>query len=165
MVAYWYLQIKGFLGSTSVSDETNSRGTTGEHGVTGRREPVRRPALLVLLAVIVGAEALVMIGVVVWLVLELLTARPTSYTTALAILVLAAVAALFLSFVAIHTLRARPWTRAATLTWQLLQIVIAIGCFQGLVATPTIGWYLLVPAVLAMLLLFTPPVVAATRRE
>jgi uncharacterized protein YhhL (DUF1145 family) len=121
--------------------------------------------LLVLLAVIVGAEALVMAGVVVWLVLELVIARPTSYETALAILVLAAVAAVFLGFVAAHILRARPWTRAATLTWQLLQVVIAIGCFQGMVATPTIGWFLLVPALLAIALLFAPTVVAATRRD
>jgi hypothetical protein len=125
----------------------------------------RRPALLVLLGVIVGAEALVMAGVVLWLIVELLTTRPSSFETAVAILVLAAIAAIFLGFVAVHTLRARPWTRAATLTWQLLQVVIAIGCFQGMVATPTIGWYLLIPAVLAIILLFTPPVVAATRRD
>ncbi|WP_382307372.1 hypothetical protein [Herbiconiux sp. UC225_62] len=132
---------------------------------SGRPELPKRPALLVLLAVIVGAEALVMAGVVLWLLVELMTAQPTSFETAVAILVLAAIAAIFLGFVAVHTLRARPWTRAATLTWQLLQVVIAIGCFQGMVATPTIGWYLLVPAVLAVVLLFTPPVVAATRRD
>ena len=124
----------------------------------------RRPPLLVLLAVIVAAEAVVMAGVVVWLLIELLTSRPSSYETALAILVLAAIAAVFLAIVAVHTLRAQPWTRAAMLTWQILQIVIAIGCFQGLVADPAIGWYLLVPGLLAVLLLFTPSVVAATRR-
>jgi hypothetical protein len=106
-----------------------------------------------------------MAGVVVWLLLELLTERPASYETALAILVLATIAAVFLAFVAVHTLRARPWTRAATLTWQILQLVIAIGCFQGIVATPTIGLWLLVPAVVVIVLLFTPSVIAATRRE
>jgi hypothetical protein len=148
-----------------VSDDTNDRPTRGEPASSSRPELPKRPALLVLLAVIVGAEALVMAGVVLWLVVELMTAQPASYETALAILVLAAIAAVFLGFVAVHTLRARPWTRAATLTWQLLQVVIAIGCFQGMVATPGIGWFLLVPAVLAIVLLFTPPVVAATRRD
>jgi hypothetical protein len=143
----------------------NDRPTRSEPASSGRPELPKRPALLVLLAVIIGAEALVMAGVVLWLLVELMTARPNSYETAVAILVLAAIAAIFLGFVAVHTLRARPWTRAATLTWQLLQVVIAIGCFQGMVATPTIGWYLLVPAVLAIVLLFTPPVVAATRRD
>ncbi|MCS5716566.1 hypothetical protein N1027_00265 [Herbiconiux sp. CPCC 205763] len=148
-----------------MSDDTNDRPTRGEPASSGRPELPKRPALLVLLAVIVGAEALVMAGVVLWLVVELMTVRPTSYETAVAILVLAAIAAVFLGFVAVHILRARSWTRAATLTWQLLQVVIAIGCFQGMVATPTIGWYLLLPAVLAIILLFTPPVVAATRRD
>ncbi|MCS5734943.1 hypothetical protein [Herbiconiux daphne] len=148
-----------------MTDDLNDRRTAAERAADRRRELPRRPALLVLLAAIVGAEALVMAGVVVWLTVELLTERPASYETALAILVLSAIAAVFLAFVAVHTLRARPWTRAATFTWQLLQAVIAIGCFQGIVATPTIGWYLLVPAVLALVLLFAPSVVAATRRE
>ncbi|MGA1835507.1 hypothetical protein VD659_01120 [Herbiconiux sp. 11R-BC] len=148
-----------------MSDDMNDARTSGEASTTGRSELPHRPALLVLLAVIVGAEALVMAGVVVWLAIELLTVQPSSYQTALAILVLSAIAAVFLAVVAVHTLRARPWTRAATLTWQLLQVVIAIGCFQGMVATPTIGWYLLLPAVLGILLLFTPSVVAATKRD
>ncbi|WP_370545256.1 hypothetical protein [Herbiconiux sp. VKM Ac-1786] len=145
-------------------DEANDRRTPDERlqgdGVARRR----RPPLLTLLAVIVGAEALVMAVVVVWLLIELLTEQPASYETALAIVVLAAIAALFLAFAAIHTLRAAAWTRAGTLTWQLFQIVIAIGCFQGIVATPVVGWWLLVPALLALGLLFTPSVVAATRR-
>ena len=146
-------------------NELNDEGMPREPLVNGASGAARRPAFLVILAVIVGAEALVMAGVVVWLLLELLTERPASYETALAILVLATIAAVFLAFVAVHTLRARPWTRAATLTWQILQLVIAIGCFQGIVATPTIGLWLLVPAVVVIVLLFTPSVIAATRRE
>lgn len=147
-----------------MTDEMNDTPTSSESSVSSGGRPGRRPVLLVLLAVIVGAEALVMAGVVLWLVVELLTERPASYETAMAILVLAAIAAVFLAFVAVHTLSAKPWTRAATLVWQLLQIVIAIGCFQGLVASPEVGWYPLVPAVLSLVLLFTPTVVAATRR-
>ncbi|MCS5731056.1 hypothetical protein N1031_14915 [Herbiconiux moechotypicola] len=116
------------------------------------------------LAAIVGAEALVMAGVVVWLLLELLTNQQSSFETAAAIVVLAAIAAVFLAFVAVNLLRAQPWTRAATLTWQILQVVIAIGCFQGLVEPAGAGWYLLLSALACLLLLFTPPVVAATRR-
>jgi hypothetical protein len=164
MVAYWYLQIKGFLRSTGVSDQMNEARTPDERSPRPDRGPGRRPLLLVLLAVILAAEALAMAGVTVWLVVELLTERPASYETALAIIVLTAIAAVFLAFVTVHTLRMQPWTRAAGLTWQLLQIVIAVGCFQGIVADATVGWYLLIPAVLAVLLLFSPPVVAATRR-
>ncbi|WP_066041862.1 hypothetical protein [Herbiconiux solani] len=146
-------------------DEANAGRTSGETGANGTPGRPRRPLLLILLALIVGAEAVVMIGVTIWLLLEVVTGQQTSIETALGILVLSAVAAVFLSFVAIHTLRARPWTRAATLVWQLLQIVTAFACFQGLVEDARVGWYLLVPAVLALVLLFTPPVVAATRRD
>jgi hypothetical protein len=164
MVAYWYLQIKGFLWSTAVSDEMNDRPTPGESSVDPGGNAVRRPVLLVVLAVIVGAEAIMMAGVVIWLVLELLTTRPAAIETAVAILVLAAIAAVFLGFVSVHLLRASAWTRAATLTWQLFQIVIAIGCFQGIVGSPDLGWFLLVPALFALVLLFSPPIVAALRR-
>lgn len=146
-------------------NELNDERTPREPLGNGASSAARRPAFLVILAVIVGAEALVMAGVVVWLLLELLTVRPASYETALAILVLSAISALFLAVVAVHTLRARPWTRAATLTWQILQLVIAIGCFQGIVATPTVGLWLLAPAVVVIVLLFTPSVIAATRRD
>ena len=147
-----------------MDDKANDRRTPGEPTPYDAPRRPGRPPLLTLLAVIVGAEALVMTGVVVWLLVELLTDRPASYETALAIVVLAAISAVFLAFAALHTLRAAPWTRAATLTWQLFQIVIAIGCFQGIVASPGVGWWLLVPAVVAVILLFTPAVVAATRR-
>jgi hypothetical protein len=147
-----------------VVDEANGRGTPDELPSNGGPIARRRPALLTLLAVVVGVEALALAGVVVWLLLELLTEQPASVATALAFVVLVAIAAVFLGFAAVHTLRAAPWTRAGTLTWQLFQIVIAIGCFQGLVGTPATGWWLLVPAVLALVLLFTPSVVEATRR-
>ena len=147
-----------------MSDDMNEARTSGESAAPEGRPGLHRPVLVVVLAVILAAEALALAGLTLWLVLELLTERPASYETALAILVLSAIAAVFLAFVTVHTLRMQPWIRAAALTWQLLQIVIAIACFQGIVADATVGWYLLIPAVLAVLLLFSPPVVAATRR-
>ena len=57
-------------------------------------------------------------------------------------------------------LRGSPWVRGATVVWQVLQIAVAVGAFQGFFARPDIGWLLLVPALAALVLLFTPPVVA-----
>jgi hypothetical protein len=142
----------------------NDETTSGESLMSEAAGRGRRPVLLTVLAALVGVEALLMAGVVVWLVLELVTEQPASFATAAAIVVLAAIAAVFLGLVAVNLLRAQPWTRAATLTWQLFQVVIALACFQGIVATRDAGWYLLVPAVLAIVLLFTPTVVAATKR-
>jgi hypothetical protein len=66
---------------------------------------------------------------------------------------------------AVATLRGRSWIRGAAVTWQVVQIAIAAGCFQGLYARPDLGWALLVPSIIGILLAISPQVVAATRRD
>jgi hypothetical protein len=100
----------------------------------------------------------------VYLVIEILIARPDSYASAIAILVLTAIAAIWLGTMAVHTLLGRPWIRGAAVVWQVLQIALAVGSFQGLFARADLGWFLIAPAVLVLVLLFTPSVIAATRR-
>jgi len=117
---------------------------------------------LVLLVVILLLEFALMVSAVVFLAIELVVARPDSYPTAIAILVLAVIAAVWLAATARGTLRGRQWTRGATVVWQLLQIAVAVGSFQGLFARADVGWLLLVPAIAALVLLFTPSVIAAT---
>jgi len=112
--------------------------------------------------VLMAAEAALLWAAVLWLILELLTQQPTSFASALAILVLTVVAALWVSTITVGTLRGRSWIRAAAVTWQLVQIFIAVGCFQGFYARPDLGWALLVPSVLVLVLLFTRSVVQAT---
>jgi len=124
-----------------------------------------RPALLVLLGVLLYAEAVAMTGVSAYLLVELLTARPDSYASAVAILILALVAAAFLFVLATHTLRGRSWIRGAAVTWQVLQILIGVVSLQGQFARPDIAWALIIPAAVVLVLLFTPPVLAATRRS
>ena len=124
--------------------------------------PGRRPRALVALVVLLAAEALLLWSAVVWLILELLTDRPASFASAIAILLLVVIAAVWVSTIAVATFRARAWIRAAAVTWQLMQVFIAIGCFQGLYARPDLGWALLVPSVLVVILLFTRSVLAAT---
>ena len=123
----------------------------------------RRPRALVVVAVLLTGEALLLWTTLVWLVFELITAIPTSLARAGAILVLVLIAALWVSAIAFNTVRRRSWIRGAALTWQLVQIAIAIGCFQGLYARAEVGWALLVPSFVVISLLFTSPVVAATR--
>ena len=120
----------------------------------------RHPFVLVLV-VILFAECALLSAATVYLVVELITATPSSLVSALALLVLTAIAAIWLGFIAVNVLRGRAWTRGAAIVVQVLQGAVAIGCFQGLLAQPVIGWLLLVPALVALSLLFTPPVVAA----
>ncbi|TFD49040.1 hypothetical protein E3T55_13190 [Cryobacterium frigoriphilum] len=111
---------------------------------------------------ILWLEALLLWGVTAWLVIELLTETPTSLGGAFALLGLSALAALWVSFIAFNLPRRRSWTRGGALTWQLVQIMVAIGAFQGVYARPDVGWALLAPSLLVIGLLFTRAVVAAT---
>jgi hypothetical protein len=115
--------------------------------------------------VILFLEALLVIGVAVWLLIELLTVVPESYPSAIAILVLVAIAAVWVAATAIAALQGRGWSRASAVTIQILQIAVAVGSFQGLYARPDLGWALLVPALAGIVLVLTPQVVKATTRN
>jgi hypothetical protein len=132
---------------------------------TPERGASSRPPLLVALAVILFLEALLVIGVAVWLLIELLTVVPESYPSAIAIFVLVAIAAVWVAATAIAALQGRGWSRASAVTIQILQIAVAVGSFQGLYARPDLGWALLVPALAGIVLVLTPQVVKATTRN
>ncbi|GAA2040466.1 hypothetical protein GCM10009819_27480 [Agromyces tropicus] len=104
------------------------------------------------------AEAAGLAAVLVWLVVDLLVLRPSSLATALALVVLVAIATAWVAAIAVAALRRAPWSRAAAIVWQVLQLSVAVGAFQGLFARPDIGWVLLVPAITVIGLLLWPPV-------
>jgi hypothetical protein len=125
----------------------------------------RRPVPLLVLVLLLALECVALIAVAVYLVVELLVARPDSVATAISLLLLDLLAALWLGTMAVHTLRGRSWVRGGAFTWQILQIAIGIGSFQAPYSRPDIGWLLIVPAAAVIILLFTSPVIAATRRR
>lgn len=153
-LSYRLEQINRFGWDITVSDDILTRAET---------EP-RRPRLLVALAVMLFIEAGFLGVVAVFLLFELATEVPTSLASAIGILVLVLVAAVWLVVVGVGALHAKPWVRAAALTWQILQLAIAVGSFQGLFARDDIAWFLLVPAVIVIALLFSRSVMTATRR-
>ena len=124
-----------------------------------------RPKALLVLAVALFLEAAVMTAILVWLGFELLTEAPRSLASALALIVLAAAATAFLLGTAVGALRRRAWIRAAAVTWQFVQIAVAIGAFQGAYSRPDVGWLILVPSIVVLGLLFTPAVTTALRRD
>ncbi len=127
---------------------------------SGRRSPAH--TLLVLL---LAMESLALVAAALFLLWELLVEVPTSYGTAVAMLVLVVIAAVWLVFVTLAVWNGHPWSRGAALFWQLVQLAIAVGSFQGVFARPDIGWFLLVPAVLVIVLLFARSVLQATARR
>ncbi len=133
-------------------------------GASGRAAQ-ERPLTLIALAIVLFVEAGFLAVAAAFLALELVTEAPTSYASAVAILVLVLLAAVWVFLIARNTLRARPWIRSAALTWQVMQFAVALGSFQGVFARTDVGWYLLVPALLVLALLFTRSVMSATARH
>ncbi|WP_130504906.1 hypothetical protein [Microterricola gilva] len=118
-----------------------------------RRRPSRG---MVLLFALLFAEAALMLAAVMWLVFELLTEQPASFVSAVAILVLTIVAFVFVTAIAIGAVRRRSWIRGAAISWQLMQVAVAVGCFQGIYARPELGWALLAPSLIVIVLLLAP---------
>ena len=132
------------------------------NGVGDSNEGIRRhPAVLVLVAVLL-LEAAALAAATVYFVIELLVSKPNSVGSAVAITAVIAIGAIWVGFIAIGVLRGRAWTRAAIVVVQVLAAAIAIGSFQGSDPRPGLGVSILVPAVVAVVLLFSKPVLAAT---
>jgi hypothetical protein len=144
------MQINDFFMEDPVTDESPT--------------PSRHP-FVVGLSVILLAECALLAIATIYLVIEILVAVPDSFASAVALTALTALATIWLAIVAVNVLRGRSWTRGATVVWQVLQIAVAVGFFQGLFARPDLGWLLLLPALAAIGLLFTPPVMRATARR
>jgi hypothetical protein len=119
---------------------------------------------LVTVTVLLFAEAAALVGVLAWLGIDLLVLRPSSFATAIALIVLVAIGAAWVGAIAVASVRRAPWSRAAAIVWQVLQLSVAVGAFQGLFARPDLGWALLVPAVVIIGLLLWPPVRLAYSR-
>ena len=119
----------------------------------------RRPAGLWLLIVLLAAEFALVAGVAMWLLVELLVAKPDSYLSAIALTVLAFVAAVWLGAIVVGAWREQPWFRGAAIVWQVLQFALGAGGVTGTFATPAIGWPLAIVAVVTFFLLL------ATRKD
>lgn len=116
------------------------------------------------LAAVIGLEGVALVALTGWLVVDVFTSPSDSIASAIALVLATAMGAAWLVVMSIHTLRGRSWIRGAAVTAQVMIIAVAVGAFQDMFARPDIGWMLLVPALVVLVLLFTPRVVAATRR-
>jgi hypothetical protein len=116
----------------------------------------------VLLSALLYLEAAGLAALTVLLVVDAVIQHPDSYLSAVALIVLAALATVWLALMATHSLAGRPWVRAGSITWQVLQLVIGITIIVG---GQPLGWVLVAVAVVVLVVVFTPPVIAATRRN
>ncbi|MFD1715673.1 hypothetical protein ACFSBZ_14455 [Amnibacterium flavum] len=120
------------------------------------RPTARRSPLLTALIVILVLEALAVTGTALYLVAQLVTGAASDIGGGIAITAIGVLASVWLIAIVIGALRGRAWIRGAAVTWQLVQIAVAVGCFQGIFAQPDLGWALLLPALAALALLISP---------
>jgi len=148
----------------------NRRDIEGPEGVAGdasdgRPEAAVRAALGTV-SILLVLEAAAVVGVAIWLVVDLFSLQPSSYATAIALIVLVVIGAIWIGATAVASFARAPWSRAAAIVWQVLQLSIAVGAFQGFFARPDLGWALMVPAITIIgLLLWTPVRIAYARPE
>lgn len=111
-----------------------------------------------LLGGLVAFEAVVIWAAAVWLVIELGTASPESFRTAIALTVLTALIALWVSASAVALFRRARWARGSAVTWQVLQAAVAVGAIQGDAPNWLVAVALLIPALAVVLLAISPAV-------
>jgi hypothetical protein len=121
-----------------------------------------KPALLYVLSGLIFLEAAGLAAGTIYLGIEIFIGNSTYLTTAIAYAVTALIVTVLVVVVGLATLRARPWIRGATVTIAILQLLLAYSIL--ITKAPTVGWVLVVPAVLLIVLVFTPPVLRATMR-
>lgn len=136
--------------------------STGNSNETQTEQSHPRSPALVILAIILALEGLALAGATVFFAVELVAAPASSTASAVALMVVVAIAAVWVGFVVRGLLRGQAWTRAAVVVLQILIGAVGIGSVQGPEPRPDLAAALIVPAVVAIVLLFTKSVVAVT---
>ena len=126
---------------------------------------MRIPGSLIGLAVVLFLESAALASVTIWFLVEILTTQVNSVGGSILTLTLAVGATAWIASAGVGALRAQSWVRGAAVTWQLCQVAVAVGAFQGIFAQPAVGVAILVPTVAAVVLLFVPSTTQALRRD
>lgn len=113
---------------------------------------------------LIGVEAIAMVAVAALLIYDVLTQPALSLATSIALVVLATIAAVFLAAIFVGIGSGQPWTRGASIVWQVLQTAAAVVILQGDMAQG-IGWGLALTALAVLILLFHPSVTDHLRRR
>jgi fatty-acid desaturase len=123
-----------------------------------RMEDTRRSPLVTLLVILLAGQTALIVGITGFLVIELLLAEARFPPTAIALIVLVLLVAVWLVAMTVGVHRGRAWTRGSVLTYQFLQLAIGVGSVQGFIPRPDIGWWVIATAVLGLVLILSTPV-------
>ena len=119
---------------------------------------LRTPAVLVV-ALILVAETLILLGLSGFLIYQLVVDTPDSTASAIGLVLITMAATAWIAVTTFGFVRGRSFARGSALVWQVLQGAVGLASNQGLFARPDIASGLLVPALIAVaLILFSPSV-------
>ncbi|GAA2171836.1 hypothetical protein GCM10009846_07360 [Agrococcus versicolor] len=117
-----------------------------------------RPRSAAILAVIVFVEAVALLGVAIWSVVTVIGTEARELTAGLFWAACLAGVAFFLVQAGRGVLDGRSWSRAAVVVWQVLQIGVAFGTYNGAEGPVPLALAMFVPALAALVLVFRKPV-------
>lgn len=123
-----------------------------------RTTPVERLA-----AIILGAEAVVLLGLAGWELVALVSGDTESVSSSIALLVLTAVGAAALVAFAAAVWRGASWGRSGGIVAQLLTLAVALGAISGEDPQVGIAAAIAVPAVIGFVALVASARVAGRR--
>ena len=106
-----------------------------------------------------------MLGLGVWLGLDIIGGLSRSLPAAISLAALVLAAGVWLLFVAKAIPTGKRWPRSAAIFWQTCQLAVASQSFTGRGANWVIGVALIVSSVAVLALLLSRPVLKASRAE
>ena len=141
MVTRLQVKVKTFFTETQEMSENSEQNPTNP-GLNGH-EQTRRSPLVALLGVLVSIEALLVTAGAVYFLSRIFLETPENFSGALVIFAITLIIAAGLIATSIGTFKAKPWTRGAIVTWQIMQFVVATSFIQGIQAWQPLGWLLI----------------------
>lgn len=125
----------------------------------------RHPWQLRLASVLMMLEGVAALVLAVWLLIELFVAKAESPVSAIALIVICLGAGLWIFSAGRSLLRGRGWARSAGVFVQLVLAAFAAGSLGGEGSSVRAFAFLLAPAIVTVILLFTKPVVQASQQR
>ena len=141
MVTRLQVKVKTFFTETQEMSENSEQNPTNP-GLNGH-EQTRRSPLVALLGVLVSIEALLVTAGAMYFLSRIFLETPENISGAFVIFAITLIIAAGLIATSIGTFKAKPWTRGAIVTWQIMQFVVATSFIQGIQAWQPLGWLLI----------------------
>ena len=116
-----------------------------------------RPRAAAVLAIIVFVEAIAVLGVAIWSVVTVIGTSGREITAGLFWGACLVGLAFFLLQAGRGVLDGRSWSRSAVVVWQVLQMGISFGTFNGAEGPVPLALAMFVPALAALVIVFRKP--------